>query len=65
MKNNTELRNLTIEELDSELLSLRKDQFKLRMKNASGSLDKKHHVTQTRRAIARVKTIMTEKVKES
>lgn len=65
MKNNTELRNLTIEELDSELLSLRKDQFKLRMKNASGALDKKHHVTQTRRAIARVKTIMTEKVKES
>lgn len=62
MLNNAELRNLSIEELNDELLNLRKSQFKLRMKKVSGTLDKQHHVTQTRRAVARVKTIMTEKV---
>lgn len=61
MKDNAELRNLSIEELNTELLDLRKSQFKLRMMKAAGTLDKQHHVTQTRRAIARVKTIMTEK----
>lgn len=61
MKNNAELRNLTTDELNDELLELRKSQFKLRMKKAGGTLDKQHHVTLTRRAIARVKTIMTEK----
>ena len=65
MKNNSELRNLTVEELHSELLELRKDQFRLRMKKSSGTLDKQHHVTLTRKAIARVKTIMAEKVKKS
>lgn len=62
MKNNIELRKLTDDELKEELLSLRKAQFQLRMKKANGSLDKKHHVKTTRRAVARVKTIMTEKV---
>ena len=61
MKDNAELRSLSSEELGSELLDLRKSQFKLRMKKSGGTLDKPHHVTQTRRAIARVKTIMTEK----
>ena len=61
MKDTKELNNMTIDELQTELLSLRKDQFTLRMKKASGSLDKTHHVTAVRRAVARVKTIMTEK----
>ena len=45
MKDTKELNNMTIDELQTELLSLRKDQFTLRMKKASGSLDKTHHVT--------------------
>lgn len=61
MKDINELRSLTAEELQVELLSLRKDQFNLRMKKANGTLDKTHVVLQVRRAIARVKTIMTEK----
>ncbi|MGQ3891861.1 50S ribosomal protein L29 [Legionella sp. CNM-4043-24] len=62
MKKISELRKLSAEELNTELLSLRKLQFKLRMKKANGTLDKHHEVTQIRRAVARVKTIMTEKV---
>lgn len=62
MKTNDELRKLSPEELNSELLSLRREQFNQRMKKANGSLDKTHVVEQVRRAVARVKTIMTEKV---
>lgn len=61
MKNTNELKKLTLEELKAELLSLRKEQFTLRMKKASGALDKTHVVTMVRRTIAKVKTIMTEK----
>lgn len=65
MKDIKELRDLTAEELQAELLSLRKEQFNLRMKKASGSLDKTHLITMVRKAIARVKTILTEKVGKS
>ena len=61
MKDAIELKKMTKDELLTELLSLRKEQFNLRMKKANGSLDKTHVVTQVRRAIARIKTIMTEK----
>jgi large subunit ribosomal protein L29 len=61
MKKIEELRNLTVEELQNELLSLRKDQFNLRMKKASGSLDKTHLITLMRKSVAKVKTMLTEK----
>lgn len=61
MKNIDELRHLTISELNEELLSLRKEQFTLRMKRASGSLDKTHLITMVRKSVARVKTMLTEK----
>lgn len=61
MKNTNELRKLSLDELKTELLSLRKEQFALRMKKASGALDKTHLITMVRKAIAKVKTIMTEK----
>jgi large subunit ribosomal protein L29 len=61
MKKIEELRELTVEELQKELLSLRKDQLNLRMKKASGSLDKTHHISLVRKSVARVKTMLTEK----
>ncbi|MBA2657734.1 MAG: 50S ribosomal protein L29 [Tatlockia sp.] len=65
MKDIKELRSLAVEELQSELLSLRKSQLNMRIRKASGSLDKTHLITQVRKAIARVKTIMSEKVGKS
>ncbi|MFA5960904.1 MAG: 50S ribosomal protein L29 [Tatlockia sp.] len=65
MKDIKELRNLTPDELKTELLSLRKDQFNLRLKKASDSLEKTHLITKVRKNIARIKTIMTEKVGKS
>jgi large subunit ribosomal protein L29 len=61
MKKIDELRNLSIEELQTDLLSLRKEQFNLRMKKASGSLDKTHLITMVRKSVAKVKTMLTEK----
>ncbi len=61
MKKIDELRNMSVEELQNELLSLRKDQFNLRMKKASGSLDKTHLITMVRKSVAKVQTILTEK----
>lgn len=61
MKLINELRQLTIEELQAKLLFLRREQFNLRMKRASGSLDKTHLITQMRKSVAKVKTMLTEK----
>lgn len=61
MKKTNELRNLSVEELQTELLSLRKEQFTLRMKKASGSLEKPHLITMVRKSVAKVKTLLTEK----
>lgn len=61
MKKIDELRSLSAEELQNELLSLRKEQFNLRMKKASGSLDTTHLITMMRKSVARVKTLLTEK----
>ena len=61
MKKTNDLRKMTNEELQTELLSLRKDQFTLRMKKANGSLDKFHLIAKVRKDIARIKTRLTEK----
>ena len=56
-----ELREKKTEELYEELLSLRKEQFGLRMQDASGQLGQYHLLNQVKRDIARVKTIIVEK----
>ena len=55
-----DLREMAPEELKGELLRLRKEHFNLRMQRASGQLGQTHLVQETRRDIARVKTIMRE-----
>jgi large subunit ribosomal protein L29 len=62
--NAQELREKSTDELDVELLRLRKEQFSLRMQFASGQLGQTHLVTEVRRDIARVKTFLTAKVAE-
>ena len=61
MKTISELRALNVSDLEAELLVLRKEQLNQRLRQASGALDKPHVVKLVRRAIARIKTIMTEK----
>ncbi len=57
----SELKTKSVVELQSELLSLTKEQFGLRMKLATQQLSNNSMLSKVRRDIARVKTIMTEK----
>ncbi|MDG0980061.1 MAG: 50S ribosomal protein L29 [Halieaceae bacterium] len=57
----SELREKTTQELNDTLLSLREEQFKLRMQKATGQLGQTHLLKDNQRAIARVKTLLTEK----
>lgn len=57
-----ELREKSVEELNTELLNLLREQFNLRMQAASGQLQQSHLLKQVRRDVAaRVKTLLTEK----
>ena len=56
-----ELREKETEELYEELLRLRKEQFGLRMQDANGQLGQYHLLSEVKRDIARVKTIIVEK----
>jgi len=53
-----ELRNRSKEELEEELLKLRKEQFALRMQRATGQQPKPDQFGKVRRNIARVKTVL-------
>jgi large subunit ribosomal protein L29 len=64
MKSN-ELRSRSVEELQKELLELRKAQFGLRMQLATQSLTKNSEVRRVKREIARVHTFLNEKAKAS
>ena len=55
-----ELRELGGAELQDELMRLLKEHFNLRMQRASGQLGQTHLLEDTRRDIARVKTVMRE-----
>ena len=54
----TDLKSKSKDELAEELLSLRKEQFNLRMQQATGQLARPHEHKQVRRSIARVKTFI-------
>ncbi|SDX30379.1 50S ribosomal protein L29 [Marinobacter mobilis] len=57
----TELREKTVEELNSSLIDLLKEQFNLRMRKATGQLNQSHLLRNVKRDIARVKTVLNEK----
>lgn len=57
----SELREKTVEELETELTALLKEQFNLRMQRGSGQDVKPHLFKKTRRGIARVRTLIVEK----
>jgi large subunit ribosomal protein L29 len=61
MSKNDELRSRSAEELEKELLELRRAQFGLRMQVATQSLTKNSEIERVRRQIARVHTFLTEK----
>jgi|TARA_B110000977_G_scaffold29239_1_gene38016 large subunit ribosomal protein L29 len=53
------------QDLQDELIELRKEQFKLRMQYSMGQASRNHEFSRIRKDIARVKTILTEKASAS
>jgi large subunit ribosomal protein L29 len=56
-----DLRTMTIDQLDDEVLKLKKERFNLRFQRATGQLENTARVREVRRDIARVKTIAAQK----
>ncbi len=56
-----ELREKTIEEMQSELMKELRARFNLNVRRSTGQLDKPSEVKKTRRNIARIKTLINEK----
>lgn len=54
----SELRKLSLEDLQKELTSLLREQFNLRMQRGSGQAVKTHNFSLVRRKIAQIKTII-------
>ncbi|MCH9798772.1 MAG: 50S ribosomal protein L29 [Methylophilaceae bacterium] len=59
----TDLRSKNVDELNNELIELRRAQFSLRMQSATQQLNKPDQILKTRRNIARIKTVLAEKAK--
>ena len=57
----TEIRKMSVEELSTKLNDLKKDLFMLRMQHATNHLDNPIKISNVRRDIARVKTVLREK----
>ena len=58
----TDLRTQSIDELKQQLVDLRKESFNLRFQAASGQLENSARKTVIRKDIARIKTILGERV---
>jgi large subunit ribosomal protein L29 len=56
-----DVRAMTIDQLDDEVLKLKKEQFNLRFQRATGQLENTSRVRVIRRDIARMKTIANQK----
>ena len=58
--NVTDLRDKSVDELNEELIALRREQFNLRMQQATGEHPHNHEHGRVRKDIARVKTVINE-----
>ena len=68
MKNSkrvSDIKVMTEDQLNNEVLALKKEQFNLRFQKATGQLEKTNRVREVRRDIARVKTIANQKAAAS
>ena len=56
-----DIRTMTVDQIDDEVLKLKKEQFNLRFQRATGQLENTSRVREVRRDIARLKTIARQK----
>ena len=56
-----DIRRMSDDEMDAEVLKLKKERFNLRFQRATGQLENTARIREARRDIARVKTIARQK----
>jgi len=56
-----DIKTMTVDQIDDEVLKLKKEQFNLRFRRATGQLENTSRVREVRRDIARLKTIARQK----
>ncbi len=60
----SEIRNLSTEEIESKVKETKKELLNLRVKNATGSLEKPSKIKELRKDVARMLTILKERKNE-
>ena len=57
----SEIRKMSVEEINQKITELKTELFELRMKQSTGNLDKPHKINELRKTVARLKTVLNEK----
>jgi large subunit ribosomal protein L29 len=60
-----DLRAMTVDELESKLLECKKEQINLRIQQSTGQLQNTSNIKKVRREVAKIKTLLTERKKNS
>jgi large subunit ribosomal protein L29 len=62
--NTSELGAKSVEDLQVDLLQLRREQLKYRIQQSTGQMSQSHLIRQARRDVARIKTVLAQKAGE-
>ena len=57
----SEIRKMSVEDINKKIVELKSELFELRMKQSTGNLDKPHKINELRKTVARLKTVLNEK----
>jgi large subunit ribosomal protein L29 len=60
----SDIRKMSVEDINKKIVEIKSELFELRMKQATGSLDKPHMINAKRKDVARLKTVLTEKLND-
>lgn len=60
-----DLKNMSVAELNAQLVDAKKELFNLRFQNATNQLDNTGRIREARRNIARIQTVITEAQRNS
>ena len=60
----SEIREMSVEDINKKIAELKHELFELRMKQSTGNLEKPHMINKLRKDVARLKTVLTEKLND-
>ena len=56
----SEIRKMSTEDINKKIVEIKHELFELRMKQATGNLEKPHMINKLRKDVARLKTVLRE-----